>query len=318
MDRRFIFGEVEKRRFAGLLRRMCRFTGVRCLTYCVMSNHFHLLLAVCDDEGRDFVDRASDEELLGRLAHIYGPTRLQSVREELERAREAGQEAADEVRHRYLSRMYDLSVFMKELKARFTRWHNRRAQRCGTLWEDRFRSVLVEGCRPALHTVAAYIDLNPVRARLVERPEAYPFSGLGEAVGGGREARAGLAEVVAPGEARSMAWRELVATYLGWMDVAGSGGGAGGADQPDSTGASPHGGKARRLPLAALLRFRIRYFTAGFAIGRATFLDEVFSRWRTHFGPRRRRGPKPMGGGDWGGLMSLRSPRDAVAEPFGH
>jgi hypothetical protein len=41
---------------------------------------------------------------------------------------------------------------------------NRRLERTGTLWEGRFKSVLVEGGEQALLTVAAYIDLNPVRA----------------------------------------------------------------------------------------------------------------------------------------------------------
>ncbi|MGE3312392.1 MAG: transposase, partial [Limisphaerales bacterium] len=62
------------------------------------------------------------------------------------------------------ARMYDVSAFMKLVKQRFTQWYNRRVGRKGTLWEDRFRSVLVEGAGDALVTMAAYIDLNPVRA----------------------------------------------------------------------------------------------------------------------------------------------------------
>lgn len=41
------------------------------------------------------------------------------------------------------------------------------------MWEDRFRSVLVEGRGHALRTMAAYIDLNPVRAGLCEDPKDY-------------------------------------------------------------------------------------------------------------------------------------------------
>ncbi|MGA1658363.1 MAG: transposase, partial [Ilumatobacteraceae bacterium] len=64
----------------------------------------------------------------------------------------------------FTRRMGDVSEFIKLLKQRFTQWYNRRNARKGTLWEDRFKSVLVEGEGDALVTMAAYIELNPVRA----------------------------------------------------------------------------------------------------------------------------------------------------------
>jgi hypothetical protein len=81
---------------------------------------------------------------------------------------------------------------MKELKQRFTQWYNRRMGRKGTLWEEHFKRVLVEGDEKALMTVAAYIDLNPVRAGMVERVEDYRWFGYGSAVAGNRWAREGL------------------------------------------------------------------------------------------------------------------------------
>jgi putative transposase len=42
--------------------------------------------------------------------------------------------------------------------------------------------VVVENSVNALKTVAAYIDLNPIRAGLVEDPKDYRFCGYGEAV----------------------------------------------------------------------------------------------------------------------------------------
>jgi len=53
---------------------------------------------------------------------------------------------------------------MKDLKQRFTQWYNKRNGLKGTLWEDTYQSVLVEDSERALMTMAAYIDLNPVRA----------------------------------------------------------------------------------------------------------------------------------------------------------
>lgn len=80
--------------------------------------------------------------------------------------------------------MHDLSEFMKTVLQRFTRWFNRTHSRMGTLWEERFKSVIVESGMAA-RTMAAYIDLNPVWAGMVEDPADYRWSGYGEAVGGG-------------------------------------------------------------------------------------------------------------------------------------
>ena len=98
----------------------------------------------------------------------------------LERFRQQGHhEAAEELRQRLLARMWDVSAFMKLLKQRITQWFNRHSGRTGTLWEQRFKSVLVEGAGDVVATMAAYIDLNPVRARLVADPQDYRWSGYG-------------------------------------------------------------------------------------------------------------------------------------------
>ena len=61
---------------------------------------------------------------------------------------------------------------MKGLLIRFTRWFNRVHERTGTLWEKRFKSVIVES-GTAARTMAAYIDLNPVRAGMLKDPADY-------------------------------------------------------------------------------------------------------------------------------------------------
>jgi hypothetical protein len=101
-------------------------------------------------------------------------------------------QAAEELRESWFCRMWNVSAFMKVLKQRFTQWFNGRHQRKGTLWEDRFRSVLVEGEWRALQTMAAYIDLNPVRAHLCDDPKDYRWCGYAEAVAGGKQAREAL------------------------------------------------------------------------------------------------------------------------------
>jgi hypothetical protein len=97
--------------------------------------------------------------------------------------------------------MYDLAEFGKTLKQRVSFSYNRRHQRKGTLWEERFKSVLVDGSPGTLMRMAAYIDLNAVRAGLVKDPKDYRFSGYGEAMGGSKQARAGLGVALGePGE----------------------------------------------------------------------------------------------------------------------
>lgn len=67
------------------------------------------------------------------------------------------------------------SILMKALGQRFAQYINRRYGRTGTLWEGRFRSCLVEG-EPYLLTCQRYIELNPVRAGMVTRPDEYQWS----------------------------------------------------------------------------------------------------------------------------------------------
>jgi hypothetical protein len=66
---------------------------------------------------------------------------------------------------------------------RYTHWHNQVDSRPGRLWEDRFKSVIVEDGVEAKWL--AYIDLNPVRAGLVKDLANYRSSSHSEAIGGG-------------------------------------------------------------------------------------------------------------------------------------
>ncbi|MEO7317464.1 MAG: transposase [Chthoniobacteraceae bacterium] len=154
-----------------------------------MSNHFHILLEV---PMRPEV-LPTDEELLARPKHIYSGLGFATIRQHLTMLREAASQAdAEAYRETFFARMWDVSAFMKALKQRFTQWFNRQRGRKGTLWEERYRSVLVEGAGDALAAMAAYIDLNPVRAGMVADPEVYRWCGYAEAVAGRRLAVAGL------------------------------------------------------------------------------------------------------------------------------
>src|SRR5271165_3458570 len=171
VDRQFIFqtadhGSPEAERFVLLMRRLEAFSGVRVLTYSLMSNHFHLLCEVPQAQ------ELSEAELLERIQAGYGPARRQALDQQLAHLRQEP-DGADQIQRLlqpYRNRLFDLSIFIKELKGRFAERYNRRHGRYGVLWAERFKCVLLEGGE-ALAAVAAYIELNPVRAGLLCRSQ---------------------------------------------------------------------------------------------------------------------------------------------------
>jgi putative transposase len=68
-----------------------------------------------------------------------------------------------------------LGQLMKALAARMTRYRNKLEGRSGTLWESRYKSSVVQSDTYLL-ACSRYIELNPVRARIVSQAEDYPWS----------------------------------------------------------------------------------------------------------------------------------------------
>jgi len=67
------------------------------------------------------------------------------------------------------------SLLMKHLGQRYVQYVNRAYGRSGTLWEGRFRSCLAQSEEYVL-VCYRYIELNPVRAAMVQRPADYRWS----------------------------------------------------------------------------------------------------------------------------------------------
>ncbi len=101
---------------------------------------------------------------------------------------------------------------MKTLKQRFTQWFNTRVNRRGTLWENRYKSVLLEGRGDPLKIMALYVDLTPVREGLAKDPKNYRWCGYGEATSGSQIARKGLA-IVFEKDGKSGDWRSVGRRY---------------------------------------------------------------------------------------------------------
>ena len=319
VDRRKVFEAKDKEVFRKILRNQEAFTGVRIVTYCLMSNHFHLLLEVPDRETLPPLDEA---DLLEVLPLLYPGDVVEGVKQELERARAAGDEAWHrEILSRYERRRGDLGLFLKEVKLRITFYLNKRLGRTGTLWEGRYKSVLVEDTEQALLTISAYIDLNPIRAGLVSKPEDYRWCGYAEAVAGGRrgqKAREGLGLML--GEALQdpefrQDWRRTASRYRMFLYQ----------DGREVTADPESGQRGRRgfseaeveavvdregvLTVPQALRHRVRYFCDGAVLGSAAFVNAVFEREQTlrrRFGEKRTTGARRMRGAEWGELRVLR------------
>jgi putative transposase len=319
VDRRMVFEPKDKEIFRKILRNQEAFSGVRIVTYCLMSNHFHLLLEVPD---RETLAPLDEDGLLALLPLLYPGDVVEGVKQELERARAAGDVRWHrEILSRYERRRGDLGLFLKEVKLRVTFYMNKRLGRTGTLWEGRYKSVLVEDCEQALLTISAYIDLNPIRAGIVAAPEDYRWCGYAEAVAGGRRApraREGLglmlSEALQDPDFRQD-WRRTAARYRMFLyqdgqEVAGD---------PDLGQRGRRGMKAEvveavveqggAMPVRQALRHRVRYFCDGAVLGTAAFVNEVFEREQTlrkRFGEKRTSGARSMRGADWGNLRVLR------------
>lgn len=318
VDRRMVFGEEEKKHFLGLMRAYAGFSGLQVIAWCVMGNHFRLLVRV-PAPGKE---PASEEEVLRRMGLIYKDGWMRIFREQFEKS--GSRESREALLRPFRRRMGDLGLFMKTLKQRFTQWFNRRHERKGTLWEDRYRSVIVEvgddhgEAGQAARIVAAYIDLNPLRAGLVDDPKDYPWCGYAAALLGDEDALAGLRYLwgnVGPPEGPAI----LAAHRLFLFDEgsaerqpeAQKGGvqAPGTAQTKNRRAIDPRKvwqerKRGGRLPLWVVLRLRVKYFTAGGILGSPAFIEKIAG----HAGIPGKRGVG-MKFADWHGLHSLRNLR---------
>lgn len=208
VDRRLIFENPEKHMMLRMLRQLEAFSGVEVLSYCLMGNHFHLLVNIPRRP-----ERISDEEVWRRMKYIYNPTKLSEIEERMRQQKELGNLGYESMIYDSMrARMYDLSQFVKDFKLRFSKWYNWENRRVGTLWEERFRSVLVEGSEGAMMRIASYIELNPVRAGIASTPENYFWNSISEAIRGEPAAQRGMIHL-ASGIGHRLEWEKAFETY---------------------------------------------------------------------------------------------------------
>ena len=161
----FPFKDVEKDEFVKIIKRFSQIYFTDIIGFSIMRNHAHILIRMVPDK------YFSDDEIKERYTRFYGADVVFPVVDDLN-----GDENKGILYYR--QKWSSLSKFMQEVKQTFSRYYNKRYHRRGTLWGERFKSVIVEDGNTLINCLA-YIDLNPVRAGIVEKPEDYRWNSIG-------------------------------------------------------------------------------------------------------------------------------------------
>ena len=276
----FPLGAVEKDQFVKLLQQLSRLYFVEVLGFAIMGNHFHLLVRVLPES------QFSPEELKARLTEYYGPKRL-FTEGQLATMRE---------------KLGNLSEFVKDLKQQFTRFYNKTHQRYGFFWGQRFKSVIVEDGETLVNCLA-YIDLNPVRAGLVEKPEDYRWNTLGYLLGTGNAKGLLCLDFGLPHEEKRTL-NQRIAHYQQFVYEKGSlDDGKGGATLSPEVVETE---KAKGFQPTPQDRFRqrTRYFTDSGVIGSKAFVARQSQRFQECFQAKKEKKPIPIAGME--GCFSLK------------
>jgi len=293
-----LFGSAEREFFRTLLRKLALFCQVVVIDFTCLSNHFHVIVQIPAQVQMD------DHQLLASLERFYGPEHAKTLAF-AKALVDPDTSLLEQLRHGYLKRMGDLSIFFKELKERFSKWFNRVHERFGTLWAERFKSVFIANDTTVILNVAMYVDLNACRAGMSPRPEEYPHGALWEALERDGPARQAFAKLL-PGTT----WEEKWAWYQQRLYARGAcptKSGQAALDPEEVYKVFQAGGK---LTFAEMLHLKVVAFTEGIAIGRQGFLDEIAELHRTA-----RRAGHAMPGVEEDGILSFKKIKVPVMIP---
>ena len=270
----FVLGDVEKDHLLRLLKRLVRLYFAEILGFCIMGNHFHLLCRM------HLGSHYTDEEIRGRYKAFFETLEDQEP-----------EELTDDQVQRFREKWEDLSEFIKDLKQGFSRFYNKRHNRKGFFWSERFKSVVVDNGDTLINCLT-YIDLNPVRAEMVDKPEEYRWSSIGYHIQRGNQdgflsLDFGLLEfgVMDAGE-RLKHYRKFLYEKGEIKDI-----------------------DAERDRDFALddfdrFRYRTRYFIDSGIIGSREFVDRIYQRFKHYFLTSKEKQPKAIKGLE--GVYSLK------------
>jgi REP element-mobilizing transposase RayT len=126
--------------------------------YCILGNHYHLIL-FCEN-----FRPLSLPELQQRARQLYGS-----------RFEEKTANWSPQDWDRFNRKLFDVSALMQHINGEYAKWFNRRFNRRGHFWADRFKNPELLDQR-ALQECLFYVELNALRARLVKQPELWKAS----------------------------------------------------------------------------------------------------------------------------------------------
>ena len=284
----FPFGDVEKDELVKIIKKFSNLFFVEVFGFCIMGNHFHLLIQMLPEY------YFKDEEIRRRCKAQYG--------EDFE--------VSDEQIAGYRVKLSSLANYMKEIKQAFSWYYNQRHNRRGTLWGERFKSVIVEHGETLINCLA-YIDLNPLRAGIVNRPENYRWNSLSYHIQTNNQDNFlstdfGLKEFNVKSE------KERIRRYRRYVYEAGA------INRPEKMQAKVIGDKIlekerkREFELSRndRFRYRTRYFTDSGVIGSKDFVSQNYIRFKNYFNSKNEKKPKPVKG--LSGVYSLKRLSESI------
>jgi len=278
----FPFGALEKEKFVSILKRFARIYFTEILGYAVLDNHVHILVKMLPE--RNY----SDEEIKMRYMACYG---------------DDAKFPLGRIGH-FRRKWASLSEFIKEVKQTFSRYYNKAKGRRGTLWGERFKSVIVEKGDALIHFLA-YIDLNAVRAGIVKRPEDYRWCSLGYHSQTGNTDNF-LSTDFGIVEFNDVDEKERFRRYRRYVYEAGALARADGKRSQVIEKDIVTAERENNFEITRTERFinRTRYFTDSGIIGTRAFVAKNYQRFKHMFQSKHEKIPKPIKGLE--GLYSLK------------
>ena len=172
--RHFQITDEMKTYLVNLLRRYDAYYQIDVLAYCWMSTHGHLVIRRRKNAGQE-------------IGLVEVAERYQTFHNHEERI-----DARSVKCRRIKKRLNSISDFMgRFLRESSITWNSAHNKWSGHFWRERFKSILLEDGE-ALSTCLKYVELNPVRAKMVKDPADYQWSSWGERVGEGAVRGGGL------------------------------------------------------------------------------------------------------------------------------
>jgi REP element-mobilizing transposase RayT len=155
------------------LRELDRVFTIDLCAYAIMSNHTHLVLRINPEQAAAL----SDYELIKRWTRLYKLPVLIQRYQKGECTTRAEQDKVSEILNEWRDRIMSISWYMSALNEYLARRANEEDKCTGRFWEGRFKSQALLD-EAAVLTCMSYVDLNPIRARIAETPEASDYTSI--------------------------------------------------------------------------------------------------------------------------------------------